>query len=946
MAAILPILSSSQAVTSLAQSGAFGESNLTVVATTALALCAAVLVALLVYQRRTLRRYRLAEETSRRNEDRFRALFDATPDCLFIKDRDRRYVQLNPAMQRLFGLPAKSLLGRTEEELFGREAGKRIRCSDERVFAGEIVKDEDVRPVLGREHVFDVVKVPLRDASGEVFGLCGIARDVTERSRGERTLRESEERYRLVSEATGDAVYDWNITADQSSRNPKYHKLFAPDAFSSYGWWAKAIHPDDRARVEQSLEKTFAGSDGYWSEEYRFRKEDGGHAHVWDRGFIIRDGEGKAVRMIGAMTDLTEHIRAREALQESEARFRALVEHLPAVTYMAPVNDPGAPTYLSPQIRRLLGHDPESIYSDPVLWRSLILPEDRERLERAWASRSELGRPCVNEYRMTVAGGRIVWCRDYSVLVQIGRGPAFRQGVILDVTAEKAAEAALTESEERYRTTFEQAAVGIANVGSDGRFLRANRKLCDILGYGREELLKLRFQDITHADDVDRDVAQMNVLLSGSNDTYTMEKRYVRRDGSIMWAKLTCALVRMPRGASPRFVSIVEDITERKRAEAARRESEAKFRTLAETLSAGMFIFQGTRIKYANPAAEKITGYKRAELCEQEFWMNAHPDFRELIRQRGLARQRGEAVPTRYEAPIITKDGQTRWLDLSAAMLVYEGKPAVLVTALDITDRKAAEEKMWRHQAQLAHVDRLKTLGELAAGLAHELNQPLSAITNYVSGSLRRIQTGSLDTPMLVEVLKAVGEQGRRAAEIIRRVRRFVRPEPVKWEIDDLNRIVREAVSFFDPIATRTKVAVQVDLEASELPVGADAIQIEQVVLNLLLNSAEAIGDNDGDRCIHLRTRVLDQEAIVSVSDTGCGVSQATAERIFDPFYTTKGRGMGIGLSISRSIIEDHGGRLWMEAAQTAGVTFLFSLPIAEGALAHEDRADGIRSGR
>ena len=243
------------------------------------------------------------------------------------------------------------------------------------------------------------------------------------------------------------------------------------------------------------------------------------------------------------------------------------------------------------------------------------------------------------------------------------------------------------------------------------------------------------------------------------------------------------------------------------------------------------------------------------------------------------------------------------------------------------------EEQLQRHQAELAHVARLSTMGEMAAGLAHELNQPLQAVVNYARGSVRRLLRRNEKDEELLSALRQISEEANRAAEIIRRVRGFVHkrnPQAVKVSV---NGLIEEVVLLSKAEIQQRHAAVVFDL-ASDLPaVVGDLIQIEQVMLNLVRNGLEAmdeVPELTGDRRLWIKTeRHGDGHVQVSVQDRGKGIAKNDLEKIFEPFFTTKPEGMGMGLAISRSIIQAHGGQLWAAANQDLGCTFHFTLPTA-----------------
>jgi len=249
----------------------------------------------------------------------------------------------------------------------------------------------------------------------------------------------------------------------------------------------------------------------------------------------------------------------------------------------------------------------------------------------------------------------------------------------------------------------------------------------------------------------------------------------------------------------------------------------------------------------------------------------------------------------------------------------------------DITDRKRAEEEAQRHLAELAHVARLGTMGEMASALSHELSQPLEAIAAYTQGCVRRLRSAQCDPHETVDAMEQVNKQAQRAGQIIRRLRSFVRRSEPHRSTVDINELVREAVALDETDFRQADTFLRFEL-TQDLPLlQADPIEIEQVVLNLLRNGIEAMSTIEPSRRrLTLRTSWLGDEQIeVAVADTGDGLPPTLQDRVFEPFVTTKPGGMGMGLSISRSIVELHGGRLWATPNPEGGTTFHFWLPIA-----------------
>ena len=243
-----------------------------------------------------------------------------------------------------------------------------------------------------------------------------------------------------------------------------------------------------------------------------------------------------------------------------------------------------------------------------------------------------------------------------------------------------------------------------------------------------------------------------------------------------------------------------------------------------------------------------------------------------------------------------------------------DGKPTLLVAQIeDLTKRRKAEHEVREHRERLAHVDRVSLLGEMAAGIAHEINQPLTAISNYADAARRRVSTSNADPSKLLTSLEKVSEQAQRAGEVIRRLRSLAKKGDSQRELADINDLIRDTVKLAAVDARIHDIGIEIDLNAASPVVYADPIQIQQVILNLLRNAVDATVEGDSpERIVKAETCVLDGELVeVAVRDSGSGISDDAAENLFSPFFTTKKAGMGMGLSISHSIINSHGGHLW-----------------------------------
>jgi two-component system sensor histidine kinase DctS len=365
-------------------------------------------------------------------------------------------------------------------------------------------------------------------------------------------------------------------------------------------------------------------------------------------------------------------------------------------------------------------------------------------------------------------------------------------------------------------------------------------------------------------------------------------------------------------------------------------DSEARFRSLFEQAAAGMVATAPDgRFLQVNPAYCRFLGYTEQELLRMTGPDVTHPDDREATRARLAEARDGSRQVVDLEKRYLRKDGTTVWGHVSASWIrASSGKEFYSVAIVqDITTRKRAQEKARRLEGDLVHVARTSTMGEMAATLAHELNQPLAAIANYTEGCQNLLRSGKADAAELGDALGQVGQLTERAGKIIQRIRRLVhKGEPHRSSVD-VNDLVREIAGLVELEARRHNTRVSLAL-AETLPIVlADQIQIQQVILNLARNGLEAMEETAlAQRCLIIGTAVADSSDVeVMVRDAGHGLPDGDPGELFEPFFTTKPRGLGMGLAISRTIIESHQGRLWAEHGSQGpgGAMIRFSLPVA-----------------
>jgi len=567
--------------------------------------------------------------------------------------------------------------------------------------------------------------------------------------------------------------------------------------------------------------------------------------------------------------------------------------------------------------------------NEPLVLNDLLAsvhPDDRTRVIYAVESAQLAGIPFEGEFRVILPDGKERWVVTRGKTVSEARGMR-RMGVVLDITERKRAEGSLRESEERFRIMANTAPVMIWMSGTNKRCDYFNNRWLDFTGRTLEQELGDGWAKGVHRDDLERCLEIYRNSFDARQE-FTMEYRLRRWDGEYGWV-LNHGVPRFePAGIFLGYIGSCIDVTERKHAE-------EKFRLAVEASpSAIVMTNQQGKIVLVNAQAESLFGYLRDELIDQpveilvpERFRASHPAHRAEF----CAASQPRAMGAGRDLFARRKDGTERLVEIGLAPIHTQEGILALTAILDITERRRAELELREQQLNLVHMSRVSTMGELAASLAHELNQPLTAILSNAQAAQRFLAANPTDLEEVREILKDIVQDNSRAGEVIHRMRALVK----KGELDimplDLAALIRDVVLLVRSDATLHNIHVSLEVDTHLPPVRGDKVQLQQVTLNLLLNAFDAMHDCPPDkREIHVRAaRDGGRMVEITVADHGAGLTIDKLEKIFQPFYTTKHDGLGLGLSISRSIIEAHGGRLWADNNPDRGATFYFTLPVS-----------------
>ena len=448
-----------------------------------------------------------------------------------------------------------------------------------------------------------------------------------------------------------------------------------------------------------------------------------------------------------------------------------------------------------------------------------------------------------------------------------------------------------------------------------------------MIGYDREDLLagRIRWTDLTPPELRERNEQTLEEL-NRSGTTQPFEKEYFRKDGSRVPVLIGRAI--FEEGGN-QGVAFILDLTEQKRAETALRESEEQWKAVFENNPIMYFMVdEAGTIMSVNPFGAEQLGYKVDELIGRPVQSVFYEADRDAVYRNACIcfRQPGQAMS--WELRKIRKNGDVIWVRETARATLINDRPVLLIVCEDITEGKRAAETLREVQMELAHANRVAAMGQLTASIAHEVNQPIAAAHNNAGAALHFLDSKPPDLEEAREALNCIVNDTDRAGDVISRIRTLVKKAPARTETFDMNEAIRDVIIVTRAEATKNGISVEEQLTADLPLINGDRIQLQQVMLNLIINAIEAMsGVDERTRELLIKTAKFGPDSVsVSVQDSGPGLDPANLNRAFDAFYTTKPGGMGMGLSICRSIVEAHGGQLTV-ANVPHGALFHFSLP-------------------
>jgi PAS domain S-box-containing protein len=785
--------------------------------------------------------------------------------------------------------------------------------------------------------------------------LFGTVQDITELKQAEeashalsRDLQESKDWLEEAQRVAHLGYWVWDLETNQVIWSEETYRIFGlvPKADSfDVALVGEMMHPDDREAVFMTAKKaidTATRADC----EHRLFRPDGEMRVVHSLGDVRNNSHGR-IQMFGTTQDITDRKRVEEdrqalsnALQQSNARLEQ-AQRLAHIGHYEWDLIENRVTY-SEELCRIWGIPPVKDSFDVSAIFERIHPEDREKVSREAAEAISNGIHAKSEHRIVLPSGEVRVILGLGTVKRDASGKAYEMfGTGQDITERKLAEQALRQSQ-FYLSEGER----LAHIGSWASTDLGIRWSEDLNIYWSDEVYKIfgfdpkngtpslqRFLSAVHPQDQASLTATMKKLHE-EHCGCDVTNRIVRPDGEIRYVRCVGIPV-VEDGVFKGYRGTTIDVTEQELLTQELRREKAYLAEAQSLTHIGSWAtnFHTKQMFHLSDEVYRLHGFEpdQGYLVLDRFWDTVHPDDEPVVR---AIIENAIQTRTDYDIPefrVCHPDGTIRFLRSKGHHTPSEEMGYYVGITMDITERKRAEEERERLrqlEADLAHINRINMMGELAAALAHEIKQPIAASITSANALLRWLAHDPPDLERARAAATRIEQDGNRAADVINRLRAFYKKgAPPQRESIRVQGIIREMTVLLGDEALRHSVTILSELDENVPDILADRVQLQQVFMNLMLNAIEAMKDAGGEMTIRSG---LNQEGqlLISISDAGVGLPRENTERIFDAFHTTKPQGTGMGLAITRSILESHGGRIWATRNQGAGATFHFTLPV------------------
>ncbi|MEQ8768796.1 MAG: PAS domain S-box protein [Planctomycetota bacterium] len=857
-------------------------------------------------------------------EHRFRTLFEGSPDAMIAFDTETLLpLELNALATTLFGYAPEELRETTWLALESAEAPKMTRAHVDAILRGRSDqfttrirrKDGEVRDVM--------VSVQSTLLDGRTV-LLSFVRDITKTKLADEAVRRSETQVRLIADNLPAVVA--YVGKDRRFRfvNRRFEEWFAVRQEEILGRHvAAALGTERYERIRGDFDRVLGGeafSIETWTELP-------GGERRWTLDKYVPDFGPDGVRAFFLLViDLTERKQAEEALLEHGKRLAEAQRIGRMGTWIWRLEE--EKVEWTDEVYRMFGVSRESFVPsfDSVL--ELVHPDDRDFVRRRVQVAISERTTFTSDHQILLPSGEVRTVHAHAEVEVDRRGKAVRlTGTVQDITERKRIELALREQSERFSFLLESLPLVSYSCRFDAEIdlLYVSQRVFEVTGFTAEQMLEKPVSFLSRIHPEDRPLVRSALERIREVPSLQLEFRWKHADGHFVWLLNYFRSVQRDGAGEDYIVGVCQDITERRKADAVLK---LQSQIIDQVHDAVVVAQLDGRISLWNGGAARLYGWTGEEIIGRHLAL-LYPDLDEPALEEALLRPLRSQRYFEQKSWNRTRSGKPVYVQQSFSLVSDEhGQPTGLIAyAIDITERKEAEDRAKLHLEELARVARLSTLGEMTTGLAHEINQPLAAIGTFAAAAEVMLANGSLDRHELLQIVRDISEQSHRAGRIIRRLRDHIRrSEPEKNAIDAAE-LVEGVIELISGDAKFRGIDLIVEHDLEPLGVSGDVIQLEQVLVNLINNSFDAVAERE-DRQVRIATRRRgDDQVEFEVRDNGCGFGAEGPDRIFDAFFTNKEHGMGMGLAICRSIVEDHGGQLRAAESPGGGAILRFVLP-------------------
>jgi len=917
-----------------------------------------------------------AEQLMRASEAKYRSLFEDAPYGIVLLDSEGKITECNSTIEKVFGYKKEQIIGYNflNLNMFSPLTASLLRERFIKMVVGdnlEPIEAEIVKSNGQTVWVHPSVSIIKLDDK-KIFQY--ILQDITDRKLAEQRLKESEEKYRLITENLNEIIGVFSVKGTLEYINEDAHEhvlgYTKEDLLGTRPF--DLIHPDDRDSVVKTFQAAFDKKET--NIEARVKRKDGTYIMMDVKAQTFKDGTGQ-VKLLSISRDISEHKKMELELKESEEKYRTLFEQSPNSIVL---NDSkGMVIEINATVEKLFGYQKKDMLGKNFLDLGIFPPEALLLVKQKFLKRIK-GEP-ISYYEIPTikSNGDIVWIYPQGIPIILGNEPHILY-ILQDVTERKMAQQKLKESEEKYRSLFEKAPFIITLVNTQGKIIEINSTVEKVFGYKKEDLVGRNF--------VDLEIFSPETLLNLKQNFQSRlkgelvdqnETPIIKANGDTVWIYPQMALLKLEQ--ENMLLYTIQDITKRKVAEQRLKESEERYRLITE--NSNDFIMVNTiepTVEYVNEATyHRFLGYTCKDLQGTNPLDLIHPEDQDLLVKAYPAAL--DVGGTTNEIRVKRKDGTYLWVEMKAKKFeVGSGQTKFLSISRDISERKVLEEtrknnmKLLEHEVEqktqelrneteelhkaleslniaqdhLVQSEKLASIGLLAAGVAHEINNPLMGMINYA-----QIIRDELEAKLKIDLnvkpysfLNGIIKEGERISEIVEGLLSFAREDRGEFVPAEISEIINSALALLLPRIKNSQIDIKLEYDNSIPKVPMKTRNIRQVILNVLQNSIAALNEKystvskKGDKVITIKTSklILDEKPCVKISikDNGTGIRSENLAKVFDPFFTTKstagikGEGTGLGLSISYGIIKNHKGRIEIQSEWGSWTLLSIILPL------------------